>query len=201
VPADIPDGAKGICAFYSRARNVIKIDIKHGRRILMKLFSPIRAPFVYASMALLMTVSSLGGQAVEPDAGAQLALYAGSGHNPGSALPWRSAQPHAASHRFTLFQADTPAAAAQASDLQVNAVLHEVAARDRRSHTLAGAAAGLVMGAGATYLLLQQGGSRSLCNRDTNQDAIYARGCHGLYAVGGAIGAGVGALIGYRIGR
>jgi hypothetical protein len=181
-----------------------RIDIKHARRISMKLSFHIRAPFVYASMTLLMTASTspLRGQAVmEPGAGAQLASREGSAHNPGNALLGRSAQPHAARHRFTLFQGDVPAAAAPASDIQVNAILDEAAARDRRSHTLAGAAAGLVIGAGATYLLLQQGGSRSFCNRDTNQDAIHARGCHGLYAVGGAIGAGVGALIGYRIGR
>jgi hypothetical protein len=161
----------------------------------MKRFNHIRAPFLYATVALLITASSspLHGQAVlEPGAGAQPVPNAGVA---------RAAPPQAASHRFTLFHGDAPAAAAPASDFQVNTLLHDAVARDRRSHTLAGAAAGLVIGAGATYLLLQQGGSRSFCNRDTNQDAIHARGCQGLYAVGGALGAGVGALIGYRLGR
>jgi hypothetical protein len=181
-----------------------RIDIKHARRIPMKLFYQIRAPFACATVTLLMTASSapLRAQAVmEPGAGAQPAVHAGSVDGPGNTGLSRSAQPYAVSHRFTLFQGDTPAAAAPAADLQVNTLLHEAAARERRSHTLAGAAAGLVIGAGATYLLLQQGGSRSFCNRDTNQDAIHARGCQGLYVLGGAIGAGVGALVGYRIGR
>jgi hypothetical protein len=181
-----------------------RIDIKYARRISMKLFNNSRAAFLYAAVVLLMTVSPspLRGQVVMgPGAGAHPAPHAASIDRPGNAGLGRSAQSHAAGHRFTLFQGDAPAAAAPSSDVQVNTLLHEAAARDRRSHTLAGAAAGLVIGAGATYLLLQQGGSRSLCNRDTNQDAIHARGCQGLYAVGGAIGAGVGALIGYRIGR
>jgi hypothetical protein len=148
-----------------------------------------RTPCVFAAVALLITTSSssLSAQvATEPGTAMQLAPHAGYAGS---------------SHRFVLFQGDAPAAAAPASDLQVNTLLHETAARDRRSRTLAGAAAGLVIGAGATYLLLQQGGSRSLCNRDTNQDAIHARGCQGLYVVGGALGAGVGALIGSRVGR
>jgi hypothetical protein len=165
----------------------------------MKPYNHRPATFVFATVMLLMAAPSapLRAQAVpEPRAGAQLAVPAGSVDGPGNTGLSRSAQPYVVSHRFTLFQGDAPAA-----DFQVNTLLNEAVARDRRSHTLAGAAAGLVIGAGATYLLLQQGGSRSFCNRDTNQDAIHARGCHGLYAAGGAIGAGVGALIGYRIGR
>lgn len=69
------------------------------------------------------------------------------------------------------------------------------------NHTVAGAAAGFVVGAGATYLLLNSGGSRSLCNRDRNQDAIGRTECLGLTAAGGVVGAGIGALIGSRIRR
>lgn len=71
--------------------------------------------------------------------------------------------------------------------------------RSRRSHVWTGAAAGFVIGAGGTWLLLHQGDSRSICNRDTNQDAIRPRECAALTAVGGAVGAGIGALIGSRI--
>jgi hypothetical protein len=76
-----------------------------------------------------------------------------------------------------------------------------VQADTRRSRTLIGAAAGFIIGAGATYLILQQGGSTSLCDRERNQDAIDASYCAGLYALGGVVGAGAGALIGSRTGR
>jgi hypothetical protein len=137
---------------------------------------------------------------VEPSAGPHASPGAG-GSDAAGLVAMRPVQQRGARHRFTLFQAETPASAAPAFNYQVSTSLSETPVRDRRSHTLAGAAAGLVIGAGATYLLLQQGGSRSFCNRDTNQDAIHARGCLGLYAAGGAVGAGVGALIGSRLGR
>lgn len=63
-------------------------------------------------------------------------------------------------------------------------------------------AAGLggAVGLGATYLALQHGGSTAYCDRSANQDAIGARECYALYAVGGIVGAGIGWLIGGRIG-
>lgn len=69
------------------------------------------------------------------------------------------------------------------------------------NHTVTGAAIGFVVGAGATYLLLNSGGSTSLCDRDRNQDAIGRTECLGLTAAGGVVGAGIGALIGRRIRR
>ncbi|HEX8703400.1 MAG TPA: hypothetical protein VF815_31480 [Myxococcaceae bacterium] len=65
-----------------------------------------------------------------------------------------------------------------------------------RSYWLTGALIGLAVGAGATYLLLQSGGSMSLCNQSRNQDALNGSECAGLTAVGGLVGAGAGALIG-----
>jgi hypothetical protein len=70
---------------------------------------------------------------------------------------------------------------------------------DSRSYWLAGAVVGFVVGAGATHLVLRTGGSRSFCDRDSNQDALRASDCAWLAAGGGVIGAGIGALIGGRI--
>jgi hypothetical protein len=64
------------------------------------------------------------------------------------------------------------------------------------SHRLVGAVVGLVVGTGATYLVIHHGGSTSLCDRSSNQDALSSRECLGLVVLGGAIGAGVGAIIG-----
>jgi hypothetical protein len=66
----------------------------------------------------------------------------------------------------------------------------------RKSHRLAGAAIGFVVGAGATYLALNSGGSTSKCDRDANQDALSSGECLGLYALGGLAGAGLGAIVG-----
>ncbi len=68
-----------------------------------------------------------------------------------------------------------------------------------RSHRLLGAAAGFVVGAGATWIVIHAGGSTSLCDRSRNQDALAPRECLGLVVLGGAVGAGVGALIGGAI--
>lgn len=75
------------------------------------------------------------------------------------------------------------------------------AMRAPRTETLLGAAVGLVAGAVATYVVLHGGGSNSLCDRSANQDAMNRGECAGLVALGGAVGAGLGALIGSRIGR
>jgi hypothetical protein len=68
-----------------------------------------------------------------------------------------------------------------------------------RSHERIGAVIGLVVGAGVTYLILERGGSTSLCDQSANQDAASSGECLGLTALGGAAGAGLGALIGQRI--
>lgn len=65
-----------------------------------------------------------------------------------------------------------------------------------RSHRLAGAAIGFVAGAGITYVVLHSGGSTSLCDRSENQDAIRPIECAGLVVLGGAVGAGIGFVIG-----
>jgi hypothetical protein len=164
----------------------------------------LRAPFVCAAVVLLVATSfsALRAQAVpELGAGAPAAQDLRPDSLGAGLVAARPLQQRYAGRGLLLFRHNTPASAAPAVDYQLSAPLNDVLVRQRRSHTLAGAAAGLVIGAGATYLLLQQGGSRSFCNKDTNQDAIHARGCHGLYAAGGVVGAGVGALIGSRLGR
>ena len=56
------------------------------------------------------------------------------------------------------------------------------------------ASVGAVLGLVGTYAWLHSGGSTSLCDRSRNQDAIGRRECVGLTLLGGAAGAGVGAL-------
>ena len=55
-------------------------------------------------------------------------------------------------------------------------------------------AAGFLLGGAGTYALLHAGGSTSLCDRSRNQDAMGRRECAGLTVLGGAVGAGIGAL-------
>lgn len=68
--------------------------------------------------------------------------------------------------------------------------------RGFRSRRVVGGVAGFVIGAGATYLILNQGGSTAPCDRDANQDALNRGECLGLYALGGLVGGGLGVLIG-----
>ena len=71
----------------------------------------------------------------------------------------------------------------------------------RRSHWLLGAGIGFVVGAGATYVLLNPPGTNStaLCDQSANQDAIGSGECLGLTALGGVVGGGLGALVGMFI--
>jgi hypothetical protein len=68
--------------------------------------------------------------------------------------------------------------------------------RGERSRWLAGAGAGFVAGAVATYVALDRGGSTNPCDRSANQDAIGQGSCLALAAAGGLAGAGLGALAG-----
>jgi hypothetical protein len=68
--------------------------------------------------------------------------------------------------------------------------------RGERSRWLAGAGAGLVVGAVGTYVALDRGGSTNPCDPSANQDAIGQGSCLGLAAAGGLAGAGLGALVG-----
>lgn len=68
--------------------------------------------------------------------------------------------------------------------------------QERRSHRRTGAIIGGVVGAGATFLALNAGGSTSLCDQSANQDAASAGLCISLYVLGGLAGAGLGALAG-----
>lgn len=53
---------------------------------------------------------------------------------------------------------------------------------------------GFLLGGGGTYAWLHSGGSTSLCDRSRNQDAMNRGECIGLTVLGGAVGAGLGAL-------
>lgn len=77
------------------------------------------------------------------------------------------------------------------AEARVNAAT--VAAPGRR--TLIGAGIGFVLGAGATWALLNTGGSTAPCDRDANQDAMSAAECAGITVLGGVAGALAGALI------
>ncbi|MEJ2370041.1 MAG: hypothetical protein P8Y07_04225 [Gemmatimonadales bacterium] len=66
-----------------------------------------------------------------------------------------------------------------------------------RSHWLAGAAIGFVVGGTVAYVALSSGGSTSICDRSANQDAVSVGECIALAtAVGGLPGFGLGALVG-----
>jgi hypothetical protein len=65
-----------------------------------------------------------------------------------------------------------------------------------RSYRWVGAGLGGAAGAVATYLVLNTGGSTSLCNRSANQDATSLGVCLGLTVLGGLAGAGLGSFVG-----
>lgn len=71
--------------------------------------------------------------------------------------------------------------------------------RGVRSHRLIGAGIGFLVGAGATYVVLNSGGSTASCDRGANQDAMSAGECLALTAAGGVAGAGLGVLVGSLI--
>jgi hypothetical protein len=78
----------------------------------------------------------------------------------------------------------------------LNAVSRVEVSRGYRSHRLAGAGAGFLLGGAATFVVLNSGGSTSLCNRSANPDAVAPLECLGLSALGGLAGAGLGFLVG-----
>jgi hypothetical protein len=55
-------------------------------------------------------------------------------------------------------------------------------------------AAGALLGGAGTHVWLHAGGSTSLCDRASNQDAMSSGECAGLTVLGAAAGAGLGAL-------
>ena len=100
--------------------------------------------------------------------------------------------------RLVRLQSDTLTldAAASTRSYSVRALSRVEISRGTRSHRLAGAGAGLLVGGGVAFALLHTGGSTSLCDRSANQDAIGSSECIGLAALGGLAGAGLGAIIG-----
>ena len=91
--------------------------------------------------------------------------------------------------------------AARRSTLDVSALLALQVKREERSWARRGAVLGAVAGGIATYLVIHQGGSTSLCDRSANQDAMGKRECLAVTVAGGAAGAGLGAWIGARFRR
>ena len=81
----------------------------------------------------------------------------------------------------------------------ISDLVHTEVSDGFRSHGWVGAGVGGGVGAVVTYLLLNTGGSTSLCDSSANQDATSLGLCLGLAAVGGLAGAGLGALVGRRI--
>ena len=75
--------------------------------------------------------------------------------------------------------------------------------RGKRGHSLVGAGAGLLVGAAATFYLIYypQGSTTAteICNPSKNQDAASTSACLGFMVLGGAVGAGLGAVIGALI--
>lgn len=61
--------------------------------------------------------------------------------------------------------------------------------------TLIGAGVGFVLGAGATWAVLNTGGSTAPCDRGANQDAMSAGECAGITVLGGVAGALVGVFV------
>jgi hypothetical protein len=99
---------------------------------------------------------------------------------------------------LVLLHADTIALAASGASVShgLSAVSRVEVSRGYRAHRLAAAGAGFLLGAGVTFVVLNSGGSTSLCNQSENQDAMNSGECLGLAALGGLAGAGLGAIIG-----
>ena len=116
------------------------------------------------------------------------------------------AQPTAAERRagcrfegkFVTLRADTItlAMAESTTSYGLNSISRLEVSRGYRSHWLVGAGAGFLVGAGVTFVVLNGGGSTSICDQSANQDAISSGECIGLAALGGVAGAGLGAIIG-----
>jgi len=100
-----------------------------------------------------------------------------------------------------MFSRDTVALAVAGTTTSygLNALRRLEVSRGRRSHSLAGAGVGFLVGVGAAFAVLYSGGSTSLCNQSANQDAMSSGECIGLTALGGLAGAGLGAVIGSRL--
>ncbi len=104
--------------------------------------------------------------------------------------------------RLALLTGDTIMIAAGDSTLvyDLNAVSRVEVSRGRKSHWLAGAGIGFVVGAATAYVALSSGGSTSTCDQSANQDAVSTGECIALAAlVGGVPGAGLGAVAGLFI--
>lgn len=87
----------------------------------------------------------------------------------------------------------------QPQSFGINGIDRFQVSQGERSHKLLGGVIGFVAGAGIAYLIVHSGGSTSLCDRDANQDAIGSGECVGVVFLGGALGWGIGYIIGGRV--
>ena len=87
----------------------------------------------------------------------------------------------------------------QSQSFGINSMDRFEVSQGERSHKLLGGVIGFVAGAGMAYWIVNSGGSTSLCDRDANQDAIGSGECVGAVFLGGAVGWGLGYIIGGRI--
>lgn len=84
----------------------------------------------------------------------------------------------------------------KAAWLDAAALLRLEASGGTRSRWVAGAAVGAAGGAAGTFFAVRSGGSTSLCDPGSNQDALTTTECTGIVLLGAGLGASVGALIG-----
>lgn len=135
---------------------------------------------------------------VEPGARVRLTLPCELGRPPGAEVPERVCREEGrvvSVHGQTI----TLATAESTRSYPLNSTSRLEVSRGSRSHWRAGAAAGFLVGAGGTFALLNRGDSTNPCDSSTNQDAMGMGACVGLAALGGVVGAGVGALVGKLI--
>ena len=137
------------------------------------------------------------GQATRPEPGARVRVAVPCELTAMSARQAPSS-PCSVAGDFVLARADSLALVIDGSTVRYNlsAVSKLEVSRGYRSYRLQGAMAGFPIGAFVTYLVVYSGGSTSLCDRSANQDATSRGACVGLIALGGAAGAGLGAVIG-----
>lgn len=157
-----------------------------------------RGPFLIAIFLLTSCVTLIAqAQAAAPQPGARLRLTFPCEPQGQPSAGERRMRCRAAG-RLVRLQADTLTldAAESTTSYSVSAISRVEVSSGIRSYRLAGAGAGFLVGGGVAFALLHTGGSTSLCDRSANQDAIGSGECIGLAALGGLVGAGLGAIIG-----
>lgn len=140
-------------------------------------------------------------QATSAERGARIRLTVSCAQDAGSA----SARQRACQSTGTLAQWTADSLVLDASGRRVaygvEVVRRIEIGRGLRTYTLPGAGIGFAAGSVGAFYALYSGGSTGRCNQRANQDAIDKEYCVGIYALGGLVGAGLGAIIGHNIRR